>query len=183
LVHQLLRGAAQALPALFQLHRDRLLRLVVLRMDPRLLQRSSPEDVLQDAWADVQQQLPSWLGQPEPRVDLYVWLRGLTLNRLWKVQEYHFAQRRDVRREALAAAASSLHLANWLLGSQSSPSHAARQEELQRRVGWALERLRPRDREVILLRHFEGLSPGQTAQALGLQESAATMRYVRAIDR
>lgn len=114
---------------------------------------------------------------------MYVWLRGLALDRLWKVQEHHFAQCRDVRLEAVAASDSSLHLAERLLGNDPSPSNAARQAELQQRLAQALQQLNPQDREIILMRHFEGLSPGETAQALGLGSPAATMRYVRAIDR
>jgi RNA polymerase sigma-70 factor (ECF subfamily) len=39
------------------------------------------------------------------------------------------------------------------------------------------------DREVVALRNFEQLSNAETAQALGINESAASNRYVRAIRR
>ena len=39
------------------------------------------------------------------------------------------------------------------------------------------------DREVLVLRHFEQLSPAETAQELGIKEKAAGMRYVRALRR
>jgi DNA-directed RNA polymerase specialized sigma24 family protein len=38
-------------------------------------------------------------------------------------------------------------------------------------------------REVLALRHFEGLSNGETAAVLGLQKAAASNRYVRALKR
>ena len=41
----------------------------------------------------------------------------------------------------------------------------------------------PLDREVRALRHFEQLSPGETARVLGIQENAAGKRYVRALGR
>ena len=41
----------------------------------------------------------------------------------------------------------------------------------------------PLDREVLALRHFEQLSPAETAQVLGIKEKAAGMRYVRALRR
>ena len=41
----------------------------------------------------------------------------------------------------------------------------------------------PVDREVLALRHFEHLSPAETAQVLGIKEKAAGMRYVRALRR
>jgi RNA polymerase sigma-70 factor (ECF subfamily) len=39
------------------------------------------------------------------------------------------------------------------------------------------------DREVLALRHFEQLSPAETARVLGIKEKAAAMRYVRALRR
>jgi RNA polymerase sigma-70 factor (ECF subfamily) len=41
----------------------------------------------------------------------------------------------------------------------------------------------PLDCEVLALRHFEQLSPAETAQVLGIKERAAGMRYVRALKR
>ena len=41
----------------------------------------------------------------------------------------------------------------------------------------------PLDREVVALRHFEQLSPVETARVLGIKEKAAGMRYVRALRR
>ena len=41
----------------------------------------------------------------------------------------------------------------------------------------------PIDREVLVLRHFEQLSNGECARVLGLSESAATKRYLRALRR
>ena len=39
------------------------------------------------------------------------------------------------------------------------------------------------DREVLALRHFEQLSPAETAQVLGITKKAAGMRYLRALKR
>jgi RNA polymerase sigma-70 factor (ECF subfamily) len=41
----------------------------------------------------------------------------------------------------------------------------------------------PLDREVLALRHFEMLSNAETAQVLGIKKSAASNRYVRALER
>jgi RNA polymerase sigma-70 factor (ECF subfamily) len=47
----------------------------------------------------------------------------------------------------------------------------------------ALEGMDPIDREVLALRHFEELSNGEVAEVLGIQEKAASIRYVRALTR
>jgi RNA polymerase sigma-70 factor (ECF subfamily) len=54
---------------------------------------------------------------------------------------------------------------------------------MKARLQAALEELEPLDREVLTLRHFEQLTPAQTAQVLGIKEKAAGMRYVRAVRR
>ena len=39
------------------------------------------------------------------------------------------------------------------------------------------------DQEVLALRHFEELSNSEVAEVLGIQQKAASIRYVRAIKR
>jgi RNA polymerase sigma-70 factor (ECF subfamily) len=41
----------------------------------------------------------------------------------------------------------------------------------------------PLDREILALRHFEGLTNGESAQVLGLSKTAANNRYIRALGR
>ena len=41
----------------------------------------------------------------------------------------------------------------------------------------------PLDREVLALRHFEQLSNAEVAQTLGITETAASSRYLRALKR
>ena len=57
LVERLRAGDRQALTDLFQRHRDRLRRMVELRMDARLQGRVDASDVLQDAFLDAATQL------------------------------------------------------------------------------------------------------------------------------
>ena len=51
------------------------------------------------------------------------------------------------------------------------------------RLQEALNALEPIDREVVSLRHFEELTAAETAQVLGIEESAAAKRYFRALKR
>ena len=46
-----------------------------------------------------------------------------------------------------------------------------------------LDGMDPIDREVLALRHFEELTNAETATALGLSVSAASKRYIRAVER
>jgi RNA polymerase sigma-70 factor (ECF subfamily) len=170
------------LAALFDYYRPRLRQMLRLRMDGRMAARIDASDVLQEAYLDAARQVQGYLQQP--KVAIYVWLRELAWERLLNLQRQHLgAKCRAVQREVPLPLESSAHLAKALLAQGPSPSQALLQEELRRRLQQALEKLEPADREVILMRHYEDMTNGEVAQALGLSASGATMRYGRALFR
>ena len=79
--------------------------------------------------------------------------------------------------------ATSISLAIHLLGHFTSPSNAAMREEMSKQLEEALEDMNAIDREVLALRHFEELTNSEVAEVLGIQQKAASIRYVRAIAR
>src|SRR6516225_2727470 len=88
----------QALGELFMLYRERLWRMLYVRLDRRLARRVAPEDVLQEAFLDVARRIGEYLA--DPAVPFYVWLRFLTVQRMLMLQRAHLgAQRRDVSLE------------------------------------------------------------------------------------
>jgi RNA polymerase sigma-70 factor (ECF subfamily) len=180
-------GNTQALNEIFARHRDRLRRMVDIRMDRRLVTRVDPSDVIQDAYLDVARRLDEYLRAP--KLPLLLWLRFIVGERLLKLHRTHLgAQARDVAREIslyreALPEASSAALAAQLLGRHTSPTHAAVRAERMLRVQEALNNLDPIDREVLSLRHFEQLNRRETAQALGIEEAAAAKRYIRALRR
>jgi RNA polymerase sigma-70 factor (ECF subfamily) len=178
-------GDEQALADLFEHHRDRLRQMVRLRLDRRLYGRIDPDDVLQEAFLDLARRLPEYAA--DPAVPFYLWLRALVGQRLIDLHRQHLGARmRDAGQEVslyrgALPAASSESLANHLLGRLTSPTQAAVRAEMQLRLQEALNSMDPLDREVVVLRHFEELSNAETAEVLGLQKSAASKRYLRAI--
>jgi len=182
LLCRLRSGDRDALAALFDYYRPRLRQMVRLRMDARVAARFDASDVLQEAYLDAARQVQGYLQQSN--VALYVWLRGLAWERLLNLQRQHLgAQCRTVQRAVPLPAESSALLTKALLAQGPSPSQALLQQELRARLQHALDRLDPADREVILMRHYEDMSNGEVAQALGLSPSGATMRYGRALFR
>jgi RNA polymerase sigma-70 factor (ECF subfamily) len=180
-------GDQQALAELFNRHRERLRRMVRLRLDRRLQGRVDPSDVLQEAFLDVARRAPEYAANPV--MPLYLWLRFLTGQRLVALHRHHLgAQMRDagcevsLHRGAIPQA-SSASLAAQLLGRLTSPTQAAIRAEMQLRLQEVLNSMDPIDREVLVLRHFEELSNSETAEVLGLQKSASSNRYVRALKR
>ena len=47
----------------------------------------------------------------------------------------------------------------------------------------AIESMEPIDQEVLALRHFEELTNSEVAEVLGIQQKAASIRYIRAVAR
>jgi RNA polymerase sigma-70 factor (ECF subfamily) len=189
--HDLLRragaGDAHALAELFNRYRDRLRRMVHLRLDRRLQGRLDPSDVLQDAFLDCSRRLPEYTANPA--LPFFLWLRMLTGQRLIDLHRHHLgAKMRDASQEVslyrgALPQASSVSLAAQLLGRMTSASRAAIRAETQLRVQEALNNMDPLDREVLTLRHFEMLSNEETAQVLGIKKTAASNRYIRALKR
>jgi RNA polymerase sigma-70 factor (ECF subfamily) len=54
---------------------------------------------------------------------------------------------------------------------------------MERKLTAAIATLGDDDREVIWMRHYEQLGNHEVAEALGLTEPAASMRYLRALRR
>jgi RNA polymerase sigma-70 factor (ECF subfamily) len=182
LLERIDRGDQEALGDLFDSYRPRLRRMVQFRMDARVAARLDPSDVLQEAYLDAAQQIRHYLDRRD--VDVYVWLRGLTWQRLLKLHRTHLGtQCRSVEREQPLADDSSVAVAQRLLARGHGPDQPLLQEEIRQRVQNALSLLDPHDREVILMREVEDLSNSEVAQVLGLSPSVATMRYGRALFR
>jgi RNA polymerase sigma-70 factor, ECF subfamily len=187
LIERARAGDLEARSALFARHRERLRRMVEMRLDARLQARLDASDVVQDAYVEVVERLDDYLG--DPKLPLFLWLRLVVGERLQKLHRHHLGtQMRDAGREVslyrgALPAASSAALAAQLLGKYTSPTQAAVRAERILRMQEALNSLDPVDREIVSLRHFEELSAAEAAQVLGIEESAAVKRDFRALKR
>jgi RNA polymerase sigma-70 factor, ECF subfamily len=187
LLERLRAGDHHALADLFERHRDRLRRMVELRMDARLQGRIDASDVLQDGFLDLAKRVESYLS--DPSLPVFLWLRLVVSDRLAMVHRRHLGTRmRDAAREVSLyrdplPRASSAALASMLLGRLTSPSNAAIRAEQILRVQEAINSLDLLDREVMALRHFEQLSRAETAVVLGITEEAGAKRYIRALKK
>lgn len=174
-----------AMAGLFADHRNRLRRMVEMRLDHRVRARVDPSDVLQEAYIDAANRLEAYLQKPD--MPLFLWLRLVVGERLLKVHRHHLGtQMREVGREltlfhGALPAASSAAIAAHLLGKVTSPTQAAVRAERMLRLQEALNALDPVDREIVSLRHFEELTHVEAARALDIEPGAAAMRYFRAL--
>ncbi len=187
LLQRAVAGDQQALHALFSHHRDRLKRMVHLRLSRRLAGRIDDSDVVQESLMDVSKRLPEYV--KDPQTSFFLWLRNVTALKLAEVHRRHLGtQLRDADREVTLhrgglPMADSVSLAAQLLGKLTAPSQAAIKAETRLLVQEALNSMDPIDREVLALKHFEQLSTAEIAEVLGLSKAGAGSRYLRAIKR
>jgi RNA polymerase sigma-70 factor (ECF subfamily) len=187
LIDRAIKGDQAAWGDLLAQYRSRLKRMIALRLDRRLQGRVDASDVIQDAMLEANNRLADY--RQNPTMPFFLWLRFLTGQRLLEQHRRHLGvQGRDAGREislyrGAMPETTTAALAAQLLGRYTSPSQAAVRAERKIRLQQALNSLDPVDREILALRHFEQLSNGEAAQVLGLDKSAASKRYARALIR
>ncbi len=188
--HELLDRAAQgdvvAVEQLLAMHRDRLKRMISLRLDPRVAVRADGSDVLQETLLIAARKLPDYLkGRPLP---FYPWLHQIAWEQLLHLHRRHIqAQKRSVLRERQRTLdlpdQSAVQLADLLMAVGSSPSQCLARHELRQRMRHALDNMPWHDREVLVMRYLEQLSVHDIAAILGLTESGVKSRHRRALER
>lgn len=186
------RGDTSLLGALLASQEPRLRRIALARLDPRVAGRVGPDDVIQEAFLDVTRRMDEYLtqrrGAAEQRLPFFLWVRLMTQQVIARLHREHLGSlKRDAGREQRAASSSyastTILLAHQLQSHLTSPTGALRRNERREAVEAALEGLSEVDREIILLRHYEELTNREIAGVLGLTESGAGMRHLRAISR
>jgi RNA polymerase sigma-70 factor (ECF subfamily) len=187
LEQRLRNGDRQALAELFSRERERLWRVIHFRLAEPLRGRLGPDDVLQEAFLAASQRLKHYAD--DPATSPFIWLRMIVNQTLVDLHRQHLgAQRRDAAREvsldgAPYSQATSASVAIQLVGVFTSPSGAAARADMLSLVQTAIEQMDPIDREVLALRHFEELTNNEVAETLGIEQKAASIRYVRALRR
>lgn len=179
-------GKPQALGELLQMHRDSLVRIIKFRMDPRLRSRLDADDVVQDSFIEATQRFETFEAQEMP---FFLWLRFITVQKLYQMHRRHLgAKARNANREISIFStpqpqATSAMLAAHLLGKHTSPSVAAMRAERSLKVERVLNSMSDVDREILALRRFERLKNDEVAKLLKISRTAASNRYIRALER
>ena len=181
-------GEPGAVDRLLGEFREPLRRVIGLRLDPAIARRVDASDIVQDVLIEANQRLTEYLKKPD--MPFHLWLRHLAQDRIIDTHRRHrLAQRRSVdkraadrppgvgrRVERVAGRPTHRHRAHARRPRRSATSCSAGSPP-------PIDQLSDDDREIILMRHHEGLSNQEVAHALGLTEAAASMRYLRALRR
>lgn len=182
---QLRSGDPEQFAQVFSKHQDRLLKMIRFRLDRRLYGRVDATDVLQDVWLESSRRVGEFVASPT--VPFFIWLRQIAWQTIIDLHRRHLgAQKRSVRNEVALGGVgdnTSFSMAACLAGDLTSPSQAAMRDERLQKLREALDDMDEIDREVLALRHFEELGNNEVAEILGLQKTAASNRYIRALKR
>jgi RNA polymerase sigma-70 factor (ECF subfamily) len=170
-----------ALGKLLEEYRPRLVAMIERRLDPILQARVSADDVFQEASLVAQRHYAHF--KADSQMTPYAWLYRLALDALFEAWRRHNRSPRDVRRDLPLPEKSSIQFGLGLVHACTSPSSAAARDELCGRVRQVVELLKEKDRQVLWMRHQDGLSHHEVALVLGVTENAAMVRYTRALGR
>ncbi|MBO4709121.1 MAG: sigma-70 family RNA polymerase sigma factor [Kiritimatiellae bacterium] len=174
------------LAAAFAENRQRLISLAEKRLNPILLKRLSVEDVLSETYANAAKRLGYFAAHDD--VPVYYKLRTILLQTLADIERRNLkAGARDAYREVESVkckveSEESSPFDN-IPADITSPASRVDRDERQALLRRALAAMPENDRAILVMRHFDGLGNSECASALGLTEKAASIRYVRALER
>jgi RNA polymerase sigma-70 factor (ECF subfamily) len=130
------------------------------------------EDVVQESFLRAYRNLEHF----EARAQFGSWLYRIAAN-----CAYDALRARARRAARFDPGASSEDLAGEAMADDPSPERLAAGAEVRRRVQAALARMSALERSAFTLRHLEGMSTAEIAQALGLHGEAAKQSVFRAV--
>jgi RNA polymerase sigma-70 factor (ECF subfamily) len=177
-------GEPNDLMALFDRYKERLRRVVRLRLDPRLTGVVDSSGVLKLAREEVDRRVADPGGSMELS---FLWLRQIVGEVMLRLHREQLGP--DVRgdislyRGALPEATSTSLAAHLLGKGGTAEDLAAARAEQKILLQEALNAMEPIDREVLTLRHCEQLSNDETASVLKISSSQASEAYIRALKR
>jgi RNA polymerase sigma-70 factor (ECF subfamily) len=178
-------GDDSALGQVLERFRAYLTVLARVQIGRRLQGKADCADVVQETFLDAARQFPNFRGTTE--AELTSWLREILAGCLAHlIRRYFGTQRRDVRLERELEADldhSSRALVLTLASPQSTPSERASRREQDGLLADALEKLPEDYREVIVLRHLEGLTFPEVAQRMGRSLDSVEKLWLRAVTR
>jgi RNA polymerase sigma-70 factor (ECF subfamily) len=163
LMGRLRAGDNDAATRVFNEYANRLIALARRRLDPRILQKVDPEDVLQSVFRSF------FRGQAAGRMDeIHTWdslwgmLVVITRRKCGRRAMYFHADRRDVQREVSPRPRPDQSVADWEAGDEPTPEDAAILAETVERL---MLRLDEKNRHILALRLQGCPAPEIAAQA------------------
>ena len=183
LLNQARGGNEKALGQLLESYSRYLTLLARVQIGRRLQGKVDPSDVVQETFLEAHRQIGNFRGNSEG--ELVAWLRRILAGQIaLTLRRFLGTKGRDLKLERELAAQldqSSEILDGGLVASNSTPSQHASRREQALLLADALDRLPEDYREVIILRHLEGLSFAEVSQRMERSEDSVQKLWVRAL--
>jgi RNA polymerase sigma-70 factor (ECF subfamily) len=175
-------GNDAALGELLASYADYLGLLARVQIGRRLRGKVDADDILQETFLEAHRQFPRFAGQSEG--ELAVWLRRILLGQVALVLRRFFGTRQrniELERELIGNLDQPRADDGALVADCSSPSDHASRSEQAVLLAAALAKLPENYREVIILRHLEGLSFPEVSKKMARSEDSVQKLWVRAL--
>ena len=155
-------------------YRGRLLALARRNLNPVLARRVSAEDVVQEALLAACGKMVFFENNPE--IPVYFKLRMILFQTLTAMERKHLqCLKRDACRE--------VNVTDDSVGSAARLDWNRFADTVTGPLRKAVEALPENDRQILELRHFDDMSNADCAEVLHIGPKAASIRYVRALQR
>jgi RNA polymerase sigma-70 factor (ECF subfamily) len=185
LLQQARAGDGAALGRLLEQYRRYLTLLARVQIGQRLQGKVDAADLVQETFLEAHRNFDRFRGGTEG--ELIAWLRQILAARLADLlRRYLGTQGRDVRLEREiedAFCRSSAALDRGLVAAQPSPSQLASRREQAVLLADALDQLPDDYREVLVLRHLEGLTFPEVAARMGRSLDSVEKLWMRGLAR
>ena len=174
-----------ALGTLLEVYRNYLRLLARIEIGRRLQGKLDASDLVQETFLEAHRHFERFRGSDEPQ--LVGWLRSILAGRVANLVRHYFGtQARDVRLEQELSENldnSSRMLGEELVASLTSPSLQAVRREQGVLLADALERLPADYREILILRHLEGLTFPDIARRMERTQDSVEKLWLRGLAR
>lgn len=169
--------------ALFARHRERLRRMVRLRLDRRVPARFTSSAVLDEISREASGRWQEYRAAPE--LPFFLWLRSVAGARLAAIHQQHLSGVWHDSGAICLYRGAMPHVNTQSLAAQLlAPARggtAAPRADMQVYLQDVLNQMDPLDREVPALCHFEELTNDEAAVVLGLDRGETSRRYIQAV--
>lgn len=169
------------LALLFSRVREQLQHVIETRLDRRLSSRVDSSDIVQDVYLRASQGLNNFL--ESPAVHPVVWLRLIAKHMVAETHRRHFRAKRTPNNEANPIFGDGDLLVEHMADAVLSGSTSLERREVVAQVRNLLTELPAHDREVLEMRHIDGMAMADIAASLDITTEAAKKRYYRALAR
>lgn len=181
-------GNTDALGRLLGAYMNYLKTLAQAQMDERLKRRIGASDVVQETLLEAHRDFLQFVGRTP--AEFSGWLRTILINNMKRAIECHLmTAKRDVRRELSLddlnrkTNQSAARLESLLMAPNRSAGSEAQMHESLIRLSDSIANLSSEHREVIILRHIQGMPFKEIGERLNKTSAAVRMIWMRAIEK